>query len=162
MKTIFLHYIILVISALLNFELQAQEIIAVAGGTGYGSGGSVGYSVGQVFYQNQSGSKGALAEGVLHPYFISTIQTTTGTEEINLSVLAYPNPTMDLLNLELGNFDNANMEYIVYDLHGKTLQQAKIIGTKTSIEMIHLVPSIYIVNLVKDNHLIKSFKVIKN
>ncbi len=161
MRSLHLKYSILFFLIFAITELQSQEVISVSGGNVSSSEGSVSYSVGQVFYQIQSGSNGALSEGVQHPYTISTVQTTTGAEEIHLSVLAYPNPTPDILNLEVDNFGSGNMEYLVSDIQGKLLEHGRITGPKTRIEMAHLPPSTFIVNLVKDNQLVKSFKIIK-
>ena len=141
--------------------LQAQEAISVTGGDASGSGGSVSYSVGQVFYQTKTGSKGEMYEGVQQPYTISVVQTTTKAKEINLSILVYPNPATDILNLVVDNYTGGNMVYSVSDIQGKMLQKVRITGSKTSINMRQFSPSTYIVNLMKDNHLIKSFKIIK-
>ena len=142
-------------------DLQAQEAIPATGGNVSGSGGSVSYSVGQVFYQTQTGSKGALSEGVQHSYHISVLPEITNIKGINLNVQVYPNPTTDILTLEVENFSSGKMEYLVSDIQGKLLQHVRITEPKTSIEMEHLPPSTYILNLVKDNNLVKSFKIIK-
>jgi hypothetical protein len=154
-------YDILFIIILSITNIQAQEAIPATGGNVSGSGGSVSYSVGQIFYQTQTGSKGVLTEGVQHSYHISVMPKITIIKGINLSVQVYPNPINEILTLEVDNFDSGKLEYLVYDIQGKLLQNARINGSKTSIGMAHLPASTYILNLVKDNHLIKTFKIIK-
>jgi hypothetical protein len=162
MKNPYLKYCFLMVLVLTLSKLRSQEAFPVTGGNVSGSGGSVSYSVGQIFYQTQEGSKGSLSEGVQHPYIISVVTEITGTKEIHLSVVVYPNPVTHVLNLEVANFGSGNMAYLVSDINGKLLQHVRITGPKTSIEMGHLPPSTYILNLVEENHIVKSYKIIKN
>ena len=161
MKFLKLKYRTFIVFILAFAGLQAQDVITATGGYATGSSGSVSYSVGQVFYQTKTGSKGKMYEGVQQPYTISVVQTTTEAKEINLSILVYPNPATDILNLVVDNYDGENMSYQVSDIQGKMLQKVRITGSKTNINMRQFSPSTYIVNLMKDNHLIKSFKIIK-
>jgi len=70
--------------------LQAQESVNATGGDASGSGGSTSYSVGQVVYTTNTGANGTVEQGVQRPIEISV-------KGINLTVLAYPNPTTDYL-----------------------------------------------------------------
>ena len=53
--------------------LQAQESVNATGGNAQGSGGSVSYSVGQLFYLIITGETGSVSEGVQQPYEISVV-----------------------------------------------------------------------------------------
>ena len=147
--------------------LQAQESVNATGGNASGSGGSAYYSVGQVAYQTHSGTSGSVAEGAQQPYEISVV---TGIEEakgINLSVLAYPNPTTDYLTLRIDENVKtrhalSQLSYQLYDINGKLLQSENITGIQTSIVMSNLVPESYFVKVLQDNKEVKTFKVIKN
>ena len=143
-------------------ELHAQETIPSTGGDFSGYGGSVSYSVGQVFFQTQSGSKGASSEGVQHPYIVSKARILTGTEDVHLSVLAYPNPVTRILYLELTDYHSGNLAYLITDMQGKLMKHIRITSPKTTILMSHLPPAPYIVHLTKDNDLVNTFKIIKN
>lgn len=142
--------------------LQAQTSVNATGGDASGSGGSASYSVGQVVYTTNTGTNGSVAEGVQQPYEISVV---TGLEEakgINLSVMAYPNPTTDYLTLEVKDFDLSNLHFQLYDMQGKLLQSEKITGSQTSIVMSNLVPATYFVKVIQENKEVKTFKIIKN
>jgi len=82
--------------------LYAQETVPATGGDATGSGGSSSYTIGQVVSTTNTGSAGSVAFGVQQNYEISTI---TGIEitEINLELVAYPNPTNNDLTLNIGN-----------------------------------------------------------
>jgi Secretion system C-terminal sorting domain len=142
--------------------LQAQESINATGGNASGNGGSVSYTVGQVWCQIQTGTNGSVAEGVQQAYEISVVIGLKEAKSINLSVLAYPNPTSDFLTLSIDEFDNSNLKYQLYDMNGKLLQSEKITDNLISIVMSNFVPGSYIVKVVHENKEVKTFKIIKN
>lgn len=142
--------------------LQAQESVHTTGSEASGSGGSVSYSVGQVAFQTHTGINGSVAEGVQQPYEISVVTGIEEAHSINLSVTAFPNPTIDNLILSINEFDNSNLSYQLYDMNGKLLKNQKITGSHTSIDMSNLVPANYLVKITQTNNTIKTFKIIKN
>jgi len=142
--------------------LQAQETVPATGGDASGSGGSSSYTVGQLFYTTITGTNGSVTQGLQQPYEISVI---TGIEEakgIDLNVSAFPNPTTDVLNLEIGNYDNTNLSYQLFDMQGRMVVSKKITGDHTSIGTGNLVSATYFLRVLEDNKEIKSFKIIKN
>ena len=141
--------------------VQAQNTSTASGGEASGSGGSTSYSVGQVAYQTHTGTTGSVAQGVQQPYEISVV---TGLEEakgINLSILAYPNPTTDNLTLEVRDFELSALTFQLYDMNGRLLQTEKITGNLTGIEMGRFVPATYFVKIAQNNSEVKTFKIIK-
>ena len=143
--------------------LQAQTSVNATGGNASGSGGSASYSVGQLAYTTNTGTNGSVAQGVQQAFEISVV---TGLEEakgINLSVSAYPNPTTDYLTLEVKDVELLNLHFQMYDMNGKLLQNEKLTGTETQINMNSLPPATYFINVVNQkNKKVQSFKIIKN
>tara|TARA_B110000037_G_C16889237_1_gene411449 strand:- start:56 stop:532 length:477 start_codon:yes stop_codon:yes gene_type:complete len=139
--------------------LQAQESPTAAGSEATGTGGTASYSVGQVVYTTATGTNGSVAQGVQQPYEIST---TVGINEtsINLELSVYPNPTTDYLTLKVD--DNSNLNYQVYDLQGKVIENKKVTANNTTISMEALPKAIYFLNVTKNNRIVKTFKIIKN
>ena len=140
----------------------AQETITTTGGNALGSGGSASYSVGQVAYQTYIGTNGSIAEGVQQPFEISMVTAVEEAIGINLLISAYPNPAVDNLTLEVKDYDFSNLNYQLYDIHGKLLQNEKITGNQTSIFMSNRLPATYFVKILEGNKEVKTFKVIKN
>lgn len=140
--------------------LQAQESVNATGGNALGSGGSVSYSVGQLTCQTNTGTNGSVAAGVQQPYEISAV---TGIEEtaINLSVTAYPNPTIDYLTLVVKEIELSALYFKLYDMNGKLLQSEKITENQTSIVMSNLASATYFVKVIQNNKEVKTFKIIK-
>ena len=138
--------------------LQAQDAVTAAGGEASGSGGSSSYSVGQVLYTTSAGSNGIVAHGVQQAY---EIFVTTGIEEtnINLELSVYPNPTTNYLNLKVEDPDK--LIYQLYDLQGRMLANAEVISNSTRINLEDQPSSTYFLVVLKENNIIKTFKVIK-
>lgn len=154
-------FFILFITMISITSSYSQESIVIAGGNATGTGGSSSYSIGQVAYTTLPGSDGSISEGVQQPYEINTL----GNEEftgINLLMTAYPNPTVDVLNLVVVNDELDNLSYNLYDMTGKIISKnSKITTSETSVSMHELNQGIYFLAVDKNNKTIKTFKIIK-
>ncbi len=142
--------------------IMAQETIPAAGGNALGIGGSVSYSIGQLFYQTNKYTGGSVAEGIQLPYEISIVTATEEAFGIKLAISAYPNPTADYLTLQTDAYNRSNLSYHIYDLQGKLLQSARISDVYTHINMGSLVPAVYFIKVIHDNSEVKIFKIVKH
>jgi len=142
--------------------LKAQESINPAGGDATGSGGSMSYSVGQIFTEYQfSGTDGSVSQGVQQPIELLTL----GLEEDLLliaSAKVFPNPTADKIQLRLELEDINNLSYQIYDINGKLLQSEKILQFTTEIQLSQLPTSVYFLKIIRNNNLLKTFRILKN
>jgi hypothetical protein len=143
-------------------DLYAQETVAVSGGVAKGSDGSASYSIGQALYNTHTGSNGSVAHGVQQPYEISIILGINGTEGISLTLLAYPNPTKDVLTLKVENYNSENLYYKVIDLNGKLLEFSKLNDYETQIAMSKYPPALYLLKVYDSQKEIRVFKVVKH
>lgn len=154
-KLIFLLALVLVANL-----ASAQESTNVSGGNATGSGGSVSYSVGQVVYTTNSGSSGTVAQGVQHAYEISVVGVND--TQSNISLNAYPNPTADVLTLQISNYNNEKLMYKLYDLNGKLISSEQIIASQTQINTATLAISTYFIDILnQENKKVQSFKILK-
>jgi hypothetical protein len=142
-------------------ELHAQEAVPTAGGNATGSGGSLSYTVGQVVYTTYKGTDGSVAQGVQQAFEIS-ISVGIEVTEINLEILAYPNPTINSLTLNIGDFNNEKLTYQLLDLQGKLLDSREVMNTITKIGMQDFPASTYLLIVLENNSLIKTFRIVKN
>ena len=139
---------------------QAQESANASGGDATGSGGTVAYSIGQVVYTTNTGSSGSVAQGMQHAYEIFSV----GIEEttLNISLIAFPNPTSDNLTLQISNYNNEKLSYQLYDMQGKLLNNGQVTAQQTHIYTANLSAATYFINVVnQENRKIQSFKIIK-
>ncbi len=144
-----------------TIKINAQKGSIASGGNAYGAGGKVSYSVGQVAYTTFTGSGGSILQGLQQPYEIVILGTDNFTK-ITLSISVYPNPTNNLANLKVDYFNFENLQFYLTDVTGKQLQSQKISEIETQIQMENLPKAVYFLNVLENNNLLKSFKIIKN
>jgi hypothetical protein len=139
--------------------LQAQKTVTTAGNEATGIGGTASYTVGQVVYTAGTGTNGSVEQGVQQPFEIST---TLGVNEttINLELSIYPNPTKDLLTLKVEKIEN--LHYQLIDMQGKLIESKTVRSNSSNISLENQPTATYFLKVTKNNHLIKTFKVIKN
>jgi hypothetical protein len=150
-----------IVALIFSVGLHAQETVPATGGDATGAGGSSSYTIGQVVYTTNTGTNGSVAQGVQQPYEIST---SVGIEvtAINLELVAYPNPTNNALTLNIGNYNNEKLTYQLYDMQGKLLDSKQVVNSTTSIGMQELPVSTYLLNVLDNNAVIKTFRIVKN
>ena len=158
-KLLKLTILCLILSTL--FSANAQTANVTSGGNATGTGGTSSYSVGQVAYINATGTGGSVNQGVQQPIEIFTLGNDD-FPEIQLSMSVYPNPTTSLINLNIQNYDIENLSYELFDLNGRQIQKQKINSIESPIQLENLASSIYMLQVLDSNKLLKTFKIIKN
>ena len=142
--------------------VYSQQSLTAAGGEATGIG-TASYSIGQVAYSNNTGSNGSVSQGVQQVYtIVDVVDLVGGLVNINLELAAYPNPTNNALTLNIGNYNNQNLTYRLCDMQGKLLDSKKVNNRSTEIGMQDLPASTYLLNIVDQESLIKTFRIIKN
>ena len=139
----------------------AQQAVVASGGNAAGSGGSSSYSVGQVVYTANTGTNGRITQGVQQPFEISTL----GTDDLsnaNIKLIAFPNPTTDILLLSVENYDTNSLSFQLFDVNGKSIKSGNLKGNQTAIDMSQTANGVYLLNITKNSKKIKTFKIIKN
>ncbi len=143
------------------YKTHAQEAIVASGGEASSSGGKASYSIGQVLYTTNIGTNGSVAQGVQQPFEISVL-LGIDNQDINLGLTVYPNPTTNLLTLNVSNTELSNFNFQLSDMTGKLIESRKIRNSTESIGMEDLPKSIYFLKLTNNNKEVKTFKIIKN
>jgi hypothetical protein len=141
---------------------NAQQAISTAGGEGIGTGGTVSYTVGQVVYTTNNGDEGTVFQGVQQPYEISVIPTGEDKIGINPELSVYPNPAKDYLLLKVKDYTPGNLSYQLFDMNGKLLENKKLEGYETIIQMDNLARSVYFLKVTDNDAEVKTFKIVKN
>tara|TARA_B100000767_G_scaffold274877_1_gene309372 strand:+ start:1122 stop:1610 length:489 start_codon:yes stop_codon:yes gene_type:complete len=139
---------------------HAQQAVSASGGNAIGSGGSSSYTVGQVAFSTNIGSNGSVAQGVQIPYEFSTIVGLEATG-INLELKAYPNPANNVIHLSISDYKNGGISYRIYNIQGKLLIDNPVKENLTSILLRDFSGGVYLLNVLDNNELIKTFRIIK-
>jgi len=143
-------------------SLYGQEALPTTGGEASGGGGTVSYTVGQVLYNTNNGTSFSEAQGVQQPYEISIVLGLEEPKGISLSCQVYPNPLTSYLVLEVENYDLEDLQYHLYDVGGKLLQNDRVQSITTTINMSDYVPASYLLQVISKSKTIQTFKIIKN
>lgn len=146
MRTKRLKSVGLIILLLGVIGLQAQEAITTSGGNASGGGGFASYSVGLILYTTYVGANVSVAQGVQQQYEISVVTEIEEAKGINLSISVYPNPTTDIINLEVGASSKLSIEslsYQLFDINGKLLLTNKFEPEQTKIDLSNFILATY-------------------
>ena len=152
--------LILTFALLVSFAVQSQDIVAVSGGEGAGSGGTLSYTLGQVFYTATTETDGSVSQGVQQGIELNTFSNPELTT-VNLNAVTYPNPTTDYVVLNISDSSLTNLCYTIMDVQGKVLLNGQISNSDTHISMQNLSLGIYMLKVNQNNTEIKTFKIIK-
>jgi hypothetical protein len=140
-----------------TFQLSAQENVLSAGNESESSNGKVTYSVGLIHFKEATGTGGSSSTGTQIPYEVSEVLKVEAFK--NLVTKVFPNPTDNFLNIHLNSVEN--LEYQLIDLSGRNVISGKFNTLESKIELTSLETSIYILNILKDNSIITSYKISK-
>jgi hypothetical protein len=139
----------------------AQQSILSASNDASGNGGMVSYSVGQVAYIINTGIDGTITEGVQQPFEIQNMEGIEQEEGMILECILYPNPAKGDIKLKTNQSEKRKLDYRLLDMKGAILKSDKIVSSETTISMDNLVPSTYFLNVMGQDRIVKTFKVIK-
>lgn len=146
-------------------NILAQEALVSAGGNANGSGGTASYSIGQVAYLTISDNDATLSQGVQQTFEINVISTIDNSLATSLSILVYPNPTSNFLELVFEDIPPTqikNLRYKLTNIEGKQLSDEEINSTITLLDLSNFSNSIYHLGIFQNNRLLKNFKISKN
>lgn len=149
-----------ILSLCISVATQAQVNTNSSGGNSSNNSGSVSFSIGQIVYTSNTNASGSINQGVQQPYEILTLgQKET---ESNLSVTLFPNPTINYLTIEIGDYKEENLSFNMYDIQGKIITKGKISSDRTLVNTINLTPATYFLKITNTNNkIIQSFKILK-
>ena len=153
--------VFLVILIFTMVSSYSQEAITPAGGDGTGSGGSTAYTVGQILYSSSSGASGEVMQGVQQPYEIWVVDGLDQFKELDLVLSTYPNPVTDLLILKVESLKWNDLNFQMYNSDGRVVLSDMLLNTETNIDMSHLAPGVYFLQVTREKEAVKTFKIIK-
>tara|TARA_R110000751_G_scaffold307580_2_gene429611 strand:- start:2759 stop:3262 length:504 start_codon:yes stop_codon:yes gene_type:complete len=164
-KTMRQKKLILCIGFLIGIGLQglkAQQTIIPAGGDATGSGGSMSLSIGQTFVDFQSnGNDDSVNQGVQQSIELLSLGLKDDLILVT-SAIIFPNPTANKIQLQLQLEDKNKLSYQLYDINGKLLQSEEILEFTTEVQLSQFPNSVYFLKIIRNNNLLKTFKILKN
>ena len=162
--------IILLLFSFKNFSQNSQVgfgdvmgTILTSGNNATSSSGTVTYSIGQVFYTYIGESVYNVAQGIQHEQKVENLNTKDDIIEVKSEIFVFPNPTTDYVNINMKGvqLENHQFSYQIYDLQGRFIKQSTIDRAETQINLNELSSAIYLLQVLENSIVYKSFKIIK-
>ena len=147
--------------AFIIMGLEAQHAFPAAGGEASGTGGSVSYTMGQVWYTTLGSEDVSITQGVQQPYEILEITGMPSSTGITLDISLFPNPAGEFVKLKVVNHSLDKLTYQLYNMHGEILENGGVTSNETLIPMTHLGASTYLIRITQNGDEIRAFKIIK-
>ena len=124
------------------------------------TGGSISYTVGQIDYKSTTDSSGQLNEGVQQPWEIYTLSVEEYNDTAGLYTI-YPNPVSSSFQLQIADLSSEVYVATLYSLEGKVIFNITVYTGSQEISLEGLPEGIYLLNLYKNDSVVKMFKIIK-
>jgi len=142
-----------------NAQTASPELVSSAGDSFNNTSYQLDWSIGECITATHSAGDYVITQG-LHQgsYVITSVEDLRA--EIEISV--YPNPTTDLLTINLEASARPSSVLTVTDINGKVLQQVEVTNETEQLNFSNYTAGIYFLTVKQANKLIKSFKIIKN
>lgn len=140
----------------------AQKSPVTAGGEASGSGGSSSYSIGQLAYADITTNKLSENQGVQQAYEIMEVTEKKAIIPSRLEFAVYPNPTEDVVNVAITNYENEKVSYQLISETGQLLTNTQASEDITSISMKNAASGMYFIQVIQNEQAIKTFKIIKH
>lgn len=145
----------------MSFVGFSQKDIVGTGGDGTSTAGTFSYSVGQLIVNQVSAGSNlsdneaiTLTHGV-QQYFLPNCLTNTNT-----AIIASPNPTRGLVNINLTNWDKVDVSLSITDASGRSVMNKILNSKKSTLELSYLSSGLYILNIRNTCGAFTSFKLI--
>ena len=159
MKRLLFIVVALAITNLANAQTASPELVSSAGESFNNASYQLDWSIGECITQTQSAGSYVITQGFhQNSYVVTAVEDLA--KDINISV--YPNPTADLLTVNLEASARPSSVLTITDLNGKVLQQAEATADKEQLDFSNYANGVYFLSVKQGNQLIKSFKIIKN
>ena len=146
--------------SIVSGNLFAQQGIHTSGGNASGTGGSVSYSVGQVFYSSQNSAAGSLNQGVQQPYELVVTEVAKSISS-GIKCEVFPNPVVKELKLRINGDIPKNATWKLIDLKGVTVLQGNVKEVETLLPVSGLPMAAYNLQILSGEKEIQRYNIIK-
>jgi len=151
------------IALLLTFHISvhAQEAVGSVGGDASGTDGSASFTIGEAVYTDISESnQGSVSQGVQQAYDVMT--GLDDMEGLDLLLHVFPNPAEDYIQLQIALSSIEDLSYLLYDVHGRLLDQNRVTEYLMLIPLNEYPPGNYFLEVRDKASRLQSFPIIKH
>jgi len=129
-------------SLLVTGSVSAQEVVSTQGESYSNASANIDFTLGEVIIATATDGTNDLTQG-----FHQTNWNFLGVEDFapDYEASIFPNPTSDILNIKSSSFENVT--YTLFDAQGKLVLQSTLAAEVTPIQVSHLAPGSYSLQL---------------
>lgn len=151
----------LLIAVLLFFScsMYAQNIVSTNGGHFSSTNYQLSWTIGEPVIETGNSDNRMITQGMHQSKLIVT--SIKEIEGLQLTIIAYPNPAINYVQLEVESIKDEGLDYHLYGMDGSLLRKGRLTNNRVKITMQEYIPSTYLLNVVDNNRLLKTFKIIK-
>lgn len=152
-----------ILALLISAFCFSQQDVVGTGGDAKSLSGSFSYSVGQILVSQMGSDSNTLSSDVItlnhgvQQYFIPSCEKNS-----MIKILASPNPSKGLVNINFENWDDVELTLSVYDVLGKLIFSTRLNQKTTQLNLAGLSSGMYIVSIQNVCGGASSFKIILN
>ena len=145
-----------------SFCFSQQDVVGT-GGDAKSLSGSFSYSVGQILVSQMGSDQNTWSSDVItlnhgvQQYFIPSCEKNS-----TIKILASPNPSKGLVNINFENWDDVELSLSVYDVLGKLILSNRLNQKTTQLNLAGLSSGMYIISIQNICGGASSFKLILN
>lgn len=134
----------------------AQEVISTQGDSYSNSSISLDFTIGELIVETGTEETNDITQGFHQTnWFYVSLDDLSPIFDVNI----FPNPTEDVLNIKIGNFEK--VFYSVFNIQGKLLLNGVLVAEQTTIQVSPLPVGTYLLTLLNDSPNLKTFTLIK-
>lgn len=149
--------ILLLFLFIISISLNAQEVVSTSGDCFEKPSGSITFTLGECVTETFESGNVMLTQGFHQP-----VLKVTSIESVKtISVTAFPNPTSDILYLQINEESISGYYYELYDITGKQLSSELITKSITEIPFSNRSFGTYLLKIFKDDKSVQTLKIIK-
>ena len=139
----------------------STEVIGTAGEYYLNSGGfNLHWTVGEIAISNFDQQHMILAEGFHQTYLDIYITDVWKTPENEINIAVFPNPAQNWITIDTDYSDE--LQFKIINISGQQVITAQTKAGKTQVDIQNLPAGMYLLNISKENQLLKSFKILKS
>ncbi|HEA31085.1 MAG TPA: T9SS type A sorting domain-containing protein [Leeuwenhoekiella sp.] len=143
-------------------QTQLLHSFTTAGGEASGINGSASFSIGQLSYSSFENANMQVHTGVQQAAVDHQHSFNVADHKKEVRITIYPNPVVDQLTITVAHSDVQRLEYQLYDIHGRLVDNNHLQQSQTTIALGYLQPATYLLKVLYENRPLKILKVIKN
>lgn len=139
--------------------LYPQQVVTTGGDHHQNSSGSISYTIGEIAIETYSGTTNILSQGFHQTHLIAI--AIKELKDLKFEITVFPNPTKDFVLLKIPIENIIGLQYKIYDIHGKLLQNKILKENETEISFANFSPSTYFIKVSDGSKVLKTFKIVK-